>query len=358
MPEKSNIRIVDIAKLAGVSVGTVDRVLHNRGRVSEEKRIKIEKVLKEINYEPNLVARLLASKHKYTLAVIIPSFVEGDYWSSVSAGIDKAVDELKKFGISVEYLLFDQARKESFAHVSTTLNEKDYAGVLLATLFKEHVVELSRILDEKEIPYVYIDSDIPQQKNLAYFGADSFMSGSIAAKLMLKEIGEKSDIIIAQIINNKEVSTQMQNRELGFRDYLTENGFKGEIHRLEMRPDDYIKSLKKLDEIVTASKSTVGGIVFNSRIYEFVHLLDQPEIKSLQEKIKLIGYDTIPGNVEAMKKDRILYLIGQHSQAQGYEGIRFLSNYLLFKQSVNKMNLMPIDILIKENIDYYHNYQL
>lgn len=358
MPEKSNIRIVDIAKLAGVSVGTVDRVLHNRGRVSEEKRIKIEKVLKELNYEPNLVARLLASKHKYTLAAIIPSYIEGDYWSSVSEGIDRAVGELRKFGISVEYLLFDQARKESFVQISTALNEKNYDGVLLATLFTDYVVDLSRILDEKEIPYVYIDSNIPQQKNLAYFGADSFMSGSIAAKLMLIETGKKSDIIIAQIINNKEVSTQMQNRELGFRDYLEKNGFAGEIHRLEMKPDDYIESLKKIDKIVTTSKSTVGGIVFNSRIYEFVYLLDQLETKSLQDKIRLIGYDTIPRNVEAIKKDRISYLIGQHSQAQGYEGIRYLGNYLLFNQSANKMNLMPIDILIKENIDYYHNYQL
>lgn len=354
MPDKKNIRIVDIAKLAGVSVGTVDRVLHNRGRVSEEKRVKIEKVLKEINYEPNLVARLLASKHKYLLAVIIPSFTEGDYWCSVSGGINKAVNELKKFGISVEYLLFDQARKESFTQISTTLNNQNYDGVLIATLFGDYVTELSRILNEKETPYVYIDSNIPQQKNLAYFGADSFISGSIAAKLMLGETGKNPDIIIAQIINNKEISTQMQNRELGFRDYLAKNNFKGKIHRIDMRPDDYIKSLEIIDNIIINSKSVAGGIVFNSRIYEFVNILGQLNINELHQKIKLIGYDTIPSNVEMMKQDKISFLIGQHSEAQGYEGIRCLSNYLLFSQTANKMNLMPIDILIKENIDYYN----
>lgn len=358
MSEKSNIRIVDIARLAGVSVGTVDRVLHNRGRVSEEKRIKIEKVLKEINYEPNLVARLLASKHKYTLAAVIPSFIDGDYWSSVSEGINKAVSELRKFGISVEYLFFDQARKESFTQISTTLNKEDYDGVLLATLFGDYVMELSHILDNKEIPYVYIDSNIPQQRNLAYFGADSFMSGFIAAKLMLNEIGKNSDIIIAQIINNKEISTQMQNRELGFREYLVKNDFKGKIHRFDMRPDDYVRSLAKIEDIIINTKSVVGGIVFNSRIYEFVNILDQLKTGNIHQKIKLIGYDTIPRNVEMMKQDKIAFLIGQHSEAQGYEGIRFLSNYLLFNQPVSKMNLMPIDILIKENIDYYHNYLL
>lgn len=357
MSEKTNIRIVDIAKMAGVSVGTVDRVLHNRGRVSEEKRLKIEKVLKEINYEPNMVARLLASKHVYTLVAIIPSFVEGDYWCSVSEGIDRAVKELKKFHVELEYLYFDQAQKESFLQISEVLKEKEYDGVLIATLFGDYVIEISQILDEKQIPYVYIDSDIPNQKNLAYFGADSFVSGSIAAKLMMKEIGCDSTIVISQIINNKEVSTQMQNRESGFRDYLSENGFRGEIYRIELRPDDYINGFKKLKQIVENAKSYVGGIVFNSRIYELSFLIDQLD-ENFHPKVKLIGYDAICRNVEAMKSERISYLIAQHSEGQGYEGIRCLTNHLLFRQTTTKTNLMPIDILMKENVDYYNNYKL
>ena len=58
--EFSNIRIVDIAKMAGVSVGTVDRVIHNRGRVSEENRKKVQAILEMVNYQPNLMARSLA----------------------------------------------------------------------------------------------------------------------------------------------------------------------------------------------------------------------------------------------------------------------------------------------------------
>mgnify|MGYP001295840560 CR=1 FL=1 len=64
--EFSNIRIVDIAKMAGVSVGTVDRVIHNRGRVSEENRKKVQAILEMVHYQPNLMARsLAASKISY-----------------------------------------------------------------------------------------------------------------------------------------------------------------------------------------------------------------------------------------------------------------------------------------------------
>lgn len=68
--EFSNIRIVDIAKMAGVSVGTVDRVIHNRGRVSEENRKKVQAILEMVNYQPNLMARSLASKKQYHFIAI------------------------------------------------------------------------------------------------------------------------------------------------------------------------------------------------------------------------------------------------------------------------------------------------
>lgn len=54
-----NIRVKDIARLAGVSKGTVDRVLHKRGRASQESYQKVMKVLQEIDYKPNLIARTL-----------------------------------------------------------------------------------------------------------------------------------------------------------------------------------------------------------------------------------------------------------------------------------------------------------
>lgn len=92
--EFSNIRIVDIAKMAGVSVGTVDRVIHNRGRVSEENRKKVQTILEMVHYQPNLMARSLASKKQYHFVAITPSFTHGEYWEAISDGIDKAASEM------------------------------------------------------------------------------------------------------------------------------------------------------------------------------------------------------------------------------------------------------------------------
>ena len=85
--EFSNIRIVDIAKMAGVSVGTVDRVIHNRGRVSEENRKKVQAILEMVHYQPNLMARSLASKKQYHFVANIQSFTKGEYWEAISEDI-------------------------------------------------------------------------------------------------------------------------------------------------------------------------------------------------------------------------------------------------------------------------------
>lgn len=356
MDDKKNIRIVDIAKLANVSAGTVDRVLHKRGYVSEEKRIKVEKVLKEINYEPNMVARFLASKRTYRLCAIIPAHSKGDYWEQVYTGINLAINELKSFNVSVEFLYFEQQDVSSFYEVTKDLIEKNYNGIVIATLFGSRVIDLSKLLNEKEIPYVFIDSNIPNQNNLAYFGANSVISGSIAAKLMIKEVGNNADIVMAHIKNtDKGTSTQMQGREYGFREYLENINFQGTFHSLEINPDEYIQSVRQFENIIENAKNPLGGIVFNSRIYELADLYEK--IKS-PKKITLIGYDSIDQNTEAIKNDKVSFLIAQRPGLQGYDGIKALSNFLLFKQNPEKLNYMPLDILVKENIDYYNNFRL
>lgn len=59
--KSERIRIKDIAIKAGVSVGTVDRVIHGRSGVSESSKKKVEEILKQMNYQPNMYASALAS---------------------------------------------------------------------------------------------------------------------------------------------------------------------------------------------------------------------------------------------------------------------------------------------------------
>ena len=90
MAEK--IRIKDIAERAGVSVGTVDRVLHKRPNVSEAALKRVEKVLKEMNYQPNVYASALAYNKSYTFYCLIPKHSSEAYWEEIEIGAMKAVE--------------------------------------------------------------------------------------------------------------------------------------------------------------------------------------------------------------------------------------------------------------------------
>lgn len=76
------------------------------------------------------------------------------------------------------------------------------------------------------------------------------------------------------------------------------------------------------------------------------------------KSVKLVGYDLIKRNTQLLSEGVITALVAQRPEKQGYDGIKSLCNHLLFKQSLAKVNLMPIDILLKENLKYYLNNML
>src|SRR5215218_4667531 len=109
-----NIRIKDIAQLAGVSVGTVDRVLHNRGRVSDDALKKVLSVLDQIDYKPNLIARTLGANKTYKIAALVPNPDQDPYWASSKSGINQAEAEWLRYGVTVQPFFFNLYDKNTF----------------------------------------------------------------------------------------------------------------------------------------------------------------------------------------------------------------------------------------------------
>ena len=71
----------------------------------------------------------------------------------------------------------------------------------------------------------------------------------------------------------------------------------------------------------------------------------------------LVGYDLLQKNVEYLKSGEVNYLIGQRPGLQGYCGVKALCNHIVFKKPVTAVKYMPIDVLMKENIDFYFEFE-
>ena len=88
--DTGKIRIKDIAERAGVSEGTVDRVIHGRPSVSPKAMAKVKKALEELDYKPNMYASALAYNKSYTFYSLIPKHESEAYWEEVEEGANAA----------------------------------------------------------------------------------------------------------------------------------------------------------------------------------------------------------------------------------------------------------------------------
>ncbi len=350
----SKVRIIDIARMADVSPGTVDRVLHNRGQVSEEKKTKILSIIEELHYQPNILARSLAMKKTFRFVSLLPEYKPGEYWEAPEKGINKARAEIRNYNVVVEKLYFNQFNAQSFVAASEKLLNSNPDAVMIAPTFRNEAILLMEKLHARNIPGVYIDSNAEDDHYLSYFGQHSYQSGYAAARLLENGLPKGSEILIIRMLRIAGTSNQTQRREEGFLAYFSDNGLKDKYHfnNIKLSADNDIENLREMEHIFRKSPHIRAAIMFNSRVYQLADILRKLKI----EGVKLIGYDLSGGNVPALKDEIISLLIAQRPENQGYLGIMALCNSLVFNKEIKRINYMPIDILTKENIDYYINY--
>ena len=349
-----NYTIKDIAQMAGVSAGTVDRVLHNRGDVSQKSKEKVQKVLDEINYQPNVFAIGLAAKKKYTITCMIPYYVEHDYWHSVATGIERARQELRPFNVSVDYLHYKHGDRKSYQDACQKIEKSNTDALLLAPNFREDTLSMLAYLKDKNIPFAFIDFDIEEAKALKYIGQDSYKSGYIAAKILMRNYQQGQELILF-LNNNKDnpAEIQMKRRLEGFMKYISEEHKDIAIHEVILNKNNPEKNNEILSDFFRKHPKATLGAVFNSRVYQVGHYLREKG----QNMTGLIGYDLLRNNTELLKSGEVTYLIGQRPGLQGYCGVKTLCDNIVFKKSVEPLKYMPIDILIKENIDFYFEFE-
>ncbi len=347
----NNVTINDVARAAGVSKGTVDRVLHNRGEVSGKSREKVLKVIEELGFRPNFHASLLASQKERLIKCIIPEFVEGEFWSLAARGIQEAAARVARFGIRLETVMYEQYSVDSFRKVCDDVLENPPSGVIVAPMFAGETMKFAASLASAGVPYVFIDSKIDDDGYLSYFGMPMYESGRLCADILTDGRDVPGKVFVVRIARDKSgLSDPTADRRAGFMAYMREHYPDVKIENVFIDPKDRAAIVGKLDAAIGAEEGAKFIVMFNSRIHIVADYIEERELHDC----RVIGFDCLEKNIEALRRGTVQTLIAQHTDRLTADAVNALSDYLIFGNSTEaKENYTQMDILTRYNCDYY-----
>lgn len=346
----SRIRIIDIARIAGVSTGTVDRVIHQRSGVSQKTRKHVQEILDKYDYQPDILAGVLASNKSYHFLVCMPESVNAhEFWKLPLKGVESALKEISLYDVSVDYLLFDQHSQLDFKKKTDDINFSGYDGLLFAPVFRDQSEKFLRQCEHRGIPYVLFNSLIEGSDPHSFVGQDAFQSGYLGGRIMSYGLESGRDLLIVNLSLRKDNYEHIVLRERGFRAYFEEHGERvRKIVSLDVNGGQYKRVAREIEEKM--KEMDIAGIfVPNSRVYLVAQYLAEQGLMN----IRLLGYDLLPKSIEYLNREYIDFLISQSPEEQASIGLKTLFNVVVMKHKVQREQLLPIDILTKENIKYY-----
>ncbi|EAE5425999.1 LacI family DNA-binding transcriptional regulator, partial [Listeria monocytogenes] len=329
--------IKDIAKLSGVSVATVSRVINDNGRFSEETREKVLAVIKETNYQMNFSAKSLRMNKSFSVGILVPD-ISNYFFSSVVQ--------------QIEAILFDQGYSTIICNTGRNLDKEMAYLNMLESKMVDGLIVISGADEfgfkytnaENGIPYVCIDRQ-PKDKKDTIFISSNHYQGAFEATEALIHAGVKSPVIFM----HSRQSSSAKERLKGFQDALKKNNIRYDPDvskfTVDLQIHDYQKSIITFVNEVT----TMDGIfAINDNIaLELLNLL--PTIgKKIPNDIKVIGFDDTPQcNYTVPKLSSVKQNIPKIAQITVDNLITIIKNP---KQKKRITEIVPVELSLKDSI--------
>ena len=345
----------DIAKLAGVSRGTVDRALNNRGDIASEVKQRILEIAKEHGYVKNHLASNLAKNVKFNIAIVIPDPKEDSFWEAPIKGIRSFESFAHNYGFKLTFYYFSLLDNRTYGKALEKAFDKKPSALLTAPVFLKESIQYFQIAHQNSIPVVCINSQLLNKEVLSYIGQDSFNCGVVAGRLfeISCDLKTKKQLAVITLGHKSDNAIHIQNKIEGLKSFFKKSNVQVIIKEYDIEEINNTEHIKDKVNLLLEDKENIAGVFFtNSRAYQFdkhSSLFD-----NLPDAIK-IGFDLVSSNIQLLNDNKLDYLLNQNPEKQGYLGLVTLFNYFIYQRKVPSKNYLPVDIVIKENLQQYLN---
>lgn len=343
------VTLKQIADIAGVSRGTIDRVLHDRGGVNPQVRMHVLEVCERLGYKPNVIGRQLAAcRSEIKFGIVMPE--RGGFWGVVGAGIQSATRELESFSIKVlirEYVT--RKDRELIACIDSLLSEGISGLIIAPTNGVDMQKKLNEVI-EMGIPVVLVNTEIENVQPLCYIGIDYDVNGSTAAGLMNLISGQQRMKLIVftgsqnVLAHTYRVTSFLQelnrlNAPYDLIDTCT-------IYNSDHSSTEYESYLRCCDILrrhpeTTAVFTAAGSVEASARAIKDMGMIG---------RVRHIGFDLLPSVHPFLQDGSLTAVISQEAFRQGELPLQVLFNYVVNKiQPEKERILLNNEIFIQQN---------
>ncbi|WP_010261441.1 LacI family DNA-binding transcriptional regulator [Treponema primitia] len=335
----------EIAELAGVSIGTVDRVLYKRGRVSAVTKAKIETIIERYQFTPNPIARRLKRNRAYHFCALLPQRdQDAGYWSQILTGIEEAATEIAPLGVEMEIIEFDRYSQEKFQAAAAAILEKKPDGLIFSPIMPGRISSFIEGIRQIGIPCIFIDAKLPGADPLCTIGQDSFRGGYLAGRLMHLFAGKITKPVAILDLHGEDYHI-VQRRD-GFLRYAGEQGFPSLVQEYSSYLGTEI-SVEEISRFLRENPDLTGIFVTNSMAHRVAQAAKE---RKKPRDFLLIGYDLVPNNRLFLEEGWIDVIISQRPESQGREALLNLYRRIVLEQQIPQKVEIPLDMYLKENI--------
>lgn len=329
-----------IAERAGVSIGTVDRVLHDRPYVKAEVRERVLAVMAELDYRPNRMASALAtSGTARRFAVIQPEW--GAYIQDAMAdGVRRFLEERRDYNISVEVLCYPHGDTAGCLRLLDRASRERFHGVALCGSDCGEVCERLRQLAELRIPTVTFNSDVPQAPRLCYVGEDAHHAGRVAGEIASKFLRPGDKVLLAysglEYVGHK-------GRADGFFECLEDRGFSRENFLVAATHDNYEKTLEAVSRVLRAEPRLRYIYMATQSVPGCVEALRQVGRAS---EVRILAHDNSPEIRRFLKEGLVDFSIDQNLPYQSYQALSVLFGAVMEHRGPNRDFFCPSSVIL------------
>ncbi|HEY7210392.1 MAG TPA: LacI family DNA-binding transcriptional regulator [Bryobacteraceae bacterium] len=336
--------IKDIAHALGVSIGTVDRALHQRPGINPMTRARVLKMAQTLGYRPNVAARHLKLNRKLLVSVHLPREI-ASFFDSLRQGIEEAA---KPFQDSVALVFRSHPRLgEGDAELFGEALENKANGIILAPGHPADLKPWIRKAARAHVPVVCVATDAPGTERLTAISSDSYSSGAMVAELLTRCSRRAGEILVV----TGDLSTLDHAEKVrGLREFLQRCNSSLAVGGV-MEAHDCLEDAYRLTrEALAARKNLAAVYVSTANSLPVLHAMEDA---GHLNGIPVITTDLFPELVPFLREGKVLATIYQRPKAQGRMAFHSLYQFLVEGSCPPPRHRLPAHVILQSNLELF-----